>query len=103
MSNSPQRLNYLSQSLLLAVAYFITGKIGLVLAVPPGYATAVWPPSGIALGGLLIFGTRCWPGVLLGSFCANIEMSFDASSATTILKSIAMAGSIGCGATLQAL
>jgi integral membrane sensor domain MASE1 len=35
--------------LVLAAAYFVTGKLGLLLAVPPGYATCIWPPSGIAL------------------------------------------------------
>ena len=31
---------------MLAVGYCITGALGLSLALPPGYATAVWPPSG---------------------------------------------------------
>jgi hypothetical protein len=35
----------------LAVAYYVSGKLGLLLALPPGYATAVFPPSGIALAG----------------------------------------------------
>ena len=34
---------------LLAAAYFITGKLGIFLAITPGYATAIWPPSGIAM------------------------------------------------------
>lgn len=42
----------------MAAAYWISGRLGLLLAIPPGYATAVWPPSGIALACLLIFGYR---------------------------------------------
>jgi diguanylate cyclase (GGDEF)-like protein len=87
----------------LAAAYFITGKLGLLLAIPPGYATAVWLPSGIALAGILIFGYRTWLGVLLGSLCVNVGVSFDASSTAAILKSLVVAASIGAGATLQAL
>jgi hypothetical protein len=32
----------------LLVAYVLTGWIGLYLAVPPGYATAIFLPAGIA-------------------------------------------------------
>ena len=38
----------------IAGLYFITGKLGLLLAVEPGYATAIWPPSGIALVAILL-------------------------------------------------
>jgi hypothetical protein len=38
--------------------YYVTGGLGLLLAIP-GYATAVWPHS-IALAGLLLFGARVW-------------------------------------------
>jgi len=55
----------------IAIAYAVTGKLGLLLAIPPGYATAIWPPSGIALVALLVYGYRAWPGVLLGSFLVN--------------------------------
>jgi diguanylate cyclase (GGDEF)-like protein len=40
---------------LLGWGFFYTGLLGLLLAVPPGYATAVWPPSGIALAGILLW------------------------------------------------
>lgn len=87
---------------LIAAAYWISGKLGLLLAIPPGYATAVWPPSGIALAGLLFFGYRAWPGVWLGSFLVNVGISFDANTTETILKSLSIASCIGVGATLQA-
>lgn len=86
----------------LGAAYFITGKLGLLLAIPPGYATAIWPPSGIALAGLLLFGYRLWPGVLLGSFAVNIGVGFDASSPATILHSVLIALGIAAGASCQA-
>ena len=87
----------------IALAYYMVGKLGLMLAIPPGYATAVWPASGIALGGALLFGRRIWPGVLIGSFCVNVGTSFDAATVTTILTSLAVALGIGAGAALQAL
>jgi len=63
--------NYLARLALLVALYVLTGKLGLLLAVPPGYATVIWPPSGIALGMLLVGGARLWPGVLLASFLLN--------------------------------
>ncbi len=57
----------------LAVVYLVTAKLGLLLAVPPGVATPVWPPTGISLAALLLLGPRLWPGVALGAFAANLQ------------------------------
>ena len=43
---------------ILAAGYTLTGIVGLSLAIPPGYATAVWPPSGIALAAVLLWPIR---------------------------------------------
>src|SRR6185503_6057483 len=58
----------LAQAACLAAAYFAAAKLALLLAIPPGYATALWPGSGIALAALLLAGNRLWPGVWVGSF-----------------------------------
>ncbi|HEY6926572.1 MAG TPA: CHASE domain-containing protein [Steroidobacteraceae bacterium] len=81
------------RSLALACAYYVTGKLGLLLAVPPGYATPIWPPSGIAIGALLLFGPGLWPGVFLGSFILNGVIS----------QAWWLAACIAAGSTLQAL
>jgi PAS domain S-box-containing protein len=62
------------QAALLAILYFAAAKVSLLAAIPPGYATAVWPPSGIALAALLLYGNRLWPGIWLGSFAANLTI-----------------------------
>ena len=87
----------------LAAAYFVTGKLGTYLAIPPGYATAIWPPSGIALASVLIYGYRVWPGILLGSFLVNISTALVGSSFSEILTSVIITLSIGGGASLQAV
>jgi integral membrane sensor domain MASE1 len=43
---------YFGQVGLIAAVYFAAAKASLLLAIPPGYATAVWPPSGIALAAI---------------------------------------------------
>lgn len=84
----------LRQIAALAAAYAFAGAVGLSLAIPPGYATAVWPSSGIALAGLLLFGPRAWPGVWLGSFAVNVWVE---------PAQFLIAASIAAGSTLQAL
>jgi PAS domain S-box-containing protein len=86
-----------------AAIYFVAGKLALLLAIPPGYATAVWPAAGLALGCLLIFGDRAWPGVIIGSFLVNFWTSLDTATFGAIVKSVAVPAFIGGGAVLQAL
>lgn len=62
---------YAATALLVAASYFVSGKIGLALAFVHANATAVWPPTGIALAALLLFGYRMWPAVMLGAFLVN--------------------------------
>ena len=59
---------------LLASVYFSAAKVSLLLAIPPGYASALWPPSGIAVAVLLMLGARFWPGVWLGAALANVTV-----------------------------
>ena len=61
-------LVWLAKVLAFAAAYYVVGRLGLLLAEPPGYAIAVWPAAGVALAGILVCGYRLWPGILLGSF-----------------------------------
>ena len=56
---------------LTALGYFLAGRLALLLAIPPGYATAIWPSAGIALVVILLHGYRFWPAVALGSFAVN--------------------------------
>jgi len=88
----------------MAIAYFIAGKLGYALAVSLGtFASPIWPPAGIALAGILVYGNRVWPGILLGAFLINglnpVATSFAFENLTSLLTPLA----ISCGATLQAL
>lgn len=57
---------------MLASAYVITAKLGLLMDAVSGFATTVWPPTGIALASLYLFGIRLWPGVAIGAFVVNL-------------------------------
>lgn len=56
---------------LVAFFYFLSGKIGLKLAFVNESATAVWPPTGIAIASFLLFGYRIWPAIFLAAFLIN--------------------------------
>jgi two-component system CheB/CheR fusion protein len=88
-------LSYPAAVLATAAVYFGAGKLGLSVAVPGvDQVTLVWPPTGIALAVLLIFGNRFWPGIALGAFLVNF---------TTPHESLFSAGGIATGNTLEAV
>ncbi|HEY4579453.1 MAG TPA: PAS domain S-box protein, partial [Candidatus Acidoferrales bacterium] len=89
--------------LALALIYFITARLSLLLALPPGYAAPIWPAAGIALAAVLFFGNRVAPGIWLGSFLANVAISFDATSTALLVKSLLLPAGVGAGAPLQAI
>ena len=89
--------------LITGIAYFLAAKIAMLFAIPPGYATAIWPAAGIALAALLKFGYRLWPGVLLGSFLANLTVPGSASLTALQFTDLILPFAIASGATLQAV
>jgi integral membrane sensor domain MASE1 len=85
----------------LAIVYAVVGRLSLLLAIPPGYSMAVYPPAGIALGMVLTGGYRLLPGVALGSFLVNLFVSFEnfgqINNAAILLSTL-----LALGASLQA-
>ena len=77
----------------LTGVYFVAGKIGLSLAFVHASATAVWPPTGIALAALLLYGYSTWPAIFLGAFLVNV----------TTAGSVASSLGIAAGNTLEAV
>ena len=86
--------------LLLALAYLLLGAAGLLLAIPPGYASPVFPAAGLALAAGLQFGPRVLPGVWLGSSLLNVGHAW--LNGTLSLTTLVVALAIGVGASLQA-
>src|SRR5438876_4009141 len=88
-----RRFHFVASILALAAVYFCLGKFGLSLAFVNASASAIWPPTGLALAALLLWGFRLWPGIFLGAFLVNI--STQGSPAATL--------GIATGNTLEAL
>jgi signal transduction histidine kinase len=59
-------LRYAAAVALVAGAYYLTGRLGLELAYLDGAVAALWPPAGLGLAVLFLYGLRLWPGVVIG-------------------------------------
>lgn len=77
----------------VALLYFVAAVGGLQFAVIGSSVTLVWPPSGIALVVVLVFGYRMAPGIALGALLANAWMGLP----------MLLAGGISIGNTLEAV
>jgi signal transduction histidine kinase len=77
----------------LVVVYFLGARLGLSMAFAAEQVTAVWPPTGIALAAVLLFGRRVWPAITVGAFLANLTSGAPA----------AVALGIAAGNTLEAV
>jgi signal transduction histidine kinase len=51
---------------LVAGTYYLAGRAGLEFAYLNGAVAAVWPPAGLGLAVLFLWGIRLWPGVVIG-------------------------------------
>jgi integral membrane sensor domain MASE1 len=66
------------------VAYFLAAELGLRLALINDQVSPLWPPTGIALVCLLLFGFRTLPGIAVGAFVANVLVDPNVIAAAAI-------------------
>jgi PAS domain S-box-containing protein len=85
----------LALMLVLAGVYYVVAKQGLKLASEHPSASAVWPPTGIALAALLVLGHRVWPGIWLGAFLANITTQGSVATTLGIATGNTLEGVVG--------
>src|SRR5215831_586617 len=103
----PVRLRYISQvtswsspslppllrGAVVAISYFVVAKGSLTLASLHPSASPAWPPSGLALASLLLWGNGLWPAIAAGAFVTN----------ATTFGSLSTSSLIAGGNTLEAL
>lgn len=94
----PSLLNTIILNFGLASMYAVSSIISQQFGViPPGNATAIFAPSGIAFVAIFFFGYKVAPGVLLGSFMGNNNLYLP--NFALIGFSVALA--IGIGAMIE--
>jgi diguanylate cyclase (GGDEF)-like protein len=62
----------------LAAVYYLAAKVGLRFAFINSSVTTIWPPAGIALAAIVLFGYRVWPAILGAAFLANFTTTGNA-------------------------
>ena len=68
---------YLLAAVVTVAAYYAAAQIGIHLAYPHtgtstyGVVTAFWPPVGVGIAALVLFGLRLWPAVVVGDLLAG--------------------------------
>lgn len=87
--HSPYR--FAANILLVALAYFVSGRLGLAIPYVDTHITLIWLPTGIAVAALLRWGYICWPGIFLGALATN----FSIDSSPLLDCSIALGNTLG--------
>ncbi len=85
------RVQLAGQLLLVVLAYFVSGSLGLAIPYIGSHITLIWLPTGIAVAALLRWGKHCWPGILIGAFVTN----FSVDGSPLLDGSIALGNTLG--------
>jgi serine phosphatase RsbU (regulator of sigma subunit)/anti-sigma regulatory factor (Ser/Thr protein kinase) len=77
----------------IAVAYYLGALLGLELPLVGDDVTPLWPPTGIAVAAMLVFGRSYWPAVAVAALAVNLPISdtFLAACATAVGNTLAPA------------
>ncbi len=77
--------------LAVVVGYYLAAEVGLLTAVVRDQVTPLWPPTGIALVALLVWGLRIWPAIAVGCLLVNLPIgpSWPAVAAITAGNTVA--------------
>jgi two-component system, NtrC family, sensor kinase len=95
----PHRWLYVGANLLVALLYYELANLSRNLASTPNSVTPVWPPDGLAVGAVLLFGNGMLPGVFVGSFLANIQAFWNLQNGLAFSISVMAVLGIAAGTT----
>ncbi|MDE2166852.1 MAG: MASE1 domain-containing protein [Alphaproteobacteria bacterium] len=79
-----------AQIAIVAATYFLAARLGLRVEFEGTQASALWPPSGLALAAVLLFGPRALAGVVVGAFLANFVDLFGKASPGAAASAVAL-------------
>ncbi len=83
--------NTIALSVVVFLAYFITARVGLSIHPVNTFVTLIWPPTGIALAALVLFGHRLSPSIALAAFIVNLSIG----AAPLVALAIALGNTVG--------
>lgn len=88
--------------LALVAVLFVSGRLAMVAANSTGFASAVWPPAGLAMAALLHYGARAWIVPLAGALAINVT-SLLPDLLRSPMEALSLALALAIGSTLAAL
>ncbi len=95
--------NRWTRSAVVAILFLLTGKLGHLVAIPPGLATPVWLPSGITVAAFLLWGRQVWPGVFAGALLISALQTQGSSELGSLLWAAAVSVALASAVTLECL
>ena len=76
---------------LVALAYYLAGRAGLELAYLDGAVAAAWPPAGVGLAALVLYGPQVVPGIVIGDlFLGDYSTPLGTVVAQTVGNTVAV-------------
>lgn len=66
--------------MLTALLFYVAGRLAFPLAWSHSYVGAVWPPAGIGLGAVLLWGYAVLPGIYLADVLLHYEMFYSSDA-----------------------
>jgi two-component sensor histidine kinase len=90
-----RRLKYVVELTGIVVIYVALAKLSLGLASIHPSVTPIWPPTGFALGVVLLLGYQISPAIFLGAFIVNVTTAGSISTSLAIATGNALESLIG--------
>ncbi|MFD3731961.1 MASE1 domain-containing protein [Streptomyces sp. NPDC058632] len=89
---------YTLRTVAIAACYYAAGRLGLTreLVIGGAVVSPIWPPTGVAVAALLVFGLRYWPGIALGTLGVLLSLTSLTWSSLVILAGNTAAPVCGC-------
>jgi len=98
--NNHDKIAWIVKWCLYSTSYYVLGVLGILLAIPPGYASPVFPAAGLAIA-VALQGKQFWSSIWFGSLLLQlwIAQSHNHQDVTAIMAALGIAS----GSTLQAV
>ncbi|MEA3136144.1 MAG: hypothetical protein QOJ26_312 [Thermoplasmata archaeon] len=80
---------------ILALAYYGLARLGLLFALPGALASPIWPPAGLALAAVVLWGRRALPAIFIAA--VGIEWRFSGSPGLAVALAAGAAASAALG------
>jgi integral membrane sensor domain MASE1 len=88
--------------LMVALLYYLSAEVGFLVAFDDNTLLPFWPPAGIALALVLLYGRKVWPGIAIGSLVITVK-NFWFGSIESMQLLMAISAIITIGRVLEPL